>query len=326
MTSPNPSSRRLPRGKDTDVDVVIFSQAPEPIPIEYREHVAVVRAEPRRPTWQPRLINIEPVIFLFVVASALMDPTISALVYKKICVAKFNYNICESLHHSNHSDEEDAVQGESSHWILYHNLCYEIPAILLALLYGSFSDNVSRRAAIALPCIGQMISGLTFIVNAYYIDSYVGYTLFGQIISGFTGGWIACFMAIFSYLGEATSADKRTQRVMIAEGVAAIGIAGSLIASGYLLDHTNFITVFSLASALNLVAAVYCFVGLAEPPRSSDQRIQGNVIVAFARKFKETIICVFRRREDNGRPRLIVSLLIVLTGMISFNCEYTNTF
>lgn len=302
-------------------DIVLYSKTGDfvPVPIENRDDIAVVSES--KAIWNAPLIHIEPVIFLFVVAAAYQDPTVNALVYEKVCKSHFNASVCTALHNVNHSEQEDTVQGESSHWILYHNLCYEVPAIFLALLYGSFSDNVSRRAAIALPCIGQALCGINFILNSYYMESAVVYTLIGQLISGFTGGWIACFMALFSYLGEATSEDSRSFRVMVAEGVAAVGSAGALITSGVLLDNTNYITVFALSVTLNGVAAIYCFVWMKEPPKKAKAYISKNVLFHFWDKFKETLVCVFRKREVNGRAKLIASLIVVLTGMISFNSK-----
>jgi PCFT/HCP family folate transporter-like MFS transporter 1/3 len=131
-----------------------------------------------------RLVTVEPILFLFMFAAFLTAPTVQALVYRKVCLQHFNISICDNLKNPEHEDAEDTVQALASHWYMAENLCYEIPSILTSLVYGNVSDHISRRLAIMLPLIGQMLSSLNYIANSAIMNLPVGCILIGPLVSG----------------------------------------------------------------------------------------------------------------------------------------------
>ena len=278
--------------------------------------------------WKPRTVTVEPVLFFFTFALALQGPAVSALVYRKVCLSKYDVNVCDNLKNSSNHAAEDDVQGGSSHWFLYHNLCFEIPAVLVSFLYGSLSDNVSRRLTLALPAVGQMLSTTNFVVTSVYLESHVGYTLIGQLISGLFGGWITCCLAAFSYLSEVTTVASRTTRTSIAEGVISYSIATSFFLSGIILDHTSFQFVFSISVGLNVLVVVYTYAWVKDPPRDKQVR-KGRLQLAIRtskhwQRFKDTFLCVFQKRESGGRARLLLLLSAVFSSMVSLNGKLGN--
>ena len=138
-----------------------------------------------------RIVTVEPILFLYHFAVILSDPTQQALIYNKICYQIVNdTSICDNLKNESNRDIEIQVQSHASHWFLYTALCFEIPSILIAFVYGSLSDHFNRKVALIAPVIGQMISISNWIAVSMYPDSHLGYLLVGPIISGFFGGWV----------------------------------------------------------------------------------------------------------------------------------------
>ena len=279
------------------------------------------KKEQTKKKWRPRLITIEPVLFLYLFAGGLQGPAFNALIYRKVCLMGYPEATCLNLHNATFHAEEDIVQKGTSYWFLWQNLCFEIPSILLSFVYGALSDHVGRRVVIAFPAIGQIISVATFAMNARYMESHVGYMLIGGVFSGFSGGWITLFLASFSYLGEVTSVKDRTKRVFIAEGVAGLSVGISYVLSGIILDHTNFIFVFSLSATLYGISVIYVFLYIKEPPKDPEKMAQPYTSKSsfYWNRFKGAFTTVFKKREGSGRSRVIVCLLIVLFNMISMN-------
>ena len=272
--------------------------------------------------WHPGLVTIEPALFLYLLAWGTFWPTVNGLLYRKVCMMNYNTFICDNLHNHSFHEQEDHVQKMTSHWQLAQNYIFEVPAILVAFTYGSLSDRFSRKLTIVLPAIGQILSSILFGLTAIFMDAHVIYTVLGGLPNAFTGGWITLFMASFSYLSESSSPENRTKRIYIAEGVAGISMAMALSVSGVILDHTNYTVVFSLTIGLSVLCTIYVLVFLQEPPKVKHLEELGKgkgKCAVFLHQTKESMTTVFRKRENNGRARLLVSLLIIFTSMVSSN-------
>ncbi len=280
----------------------------------------------RPPTWRD-LITAEPVIICFMLAIGMHDPAIKGLTYYKICQEEFNNShICNNLHNVTFQEQEDKVQSIASHWFLYQHLCFEIPSIIMSFFYGAISDHFSRRVALALPCFGQLLSVANYIFNALYMDSHVGYILIGQAISGLFGGWITCLLASYSLISEMSTKSNRTFRISIGEGCESVSIALAFFVSGVILDHTNYETIFGISIALYSLGIIYCFTWLKKTPRQSHETFKescGNVFSLG--RIKDTLSCVFKKREHRGRLRLITLLVSIFFGMVSYYGKYIHT-
>ena len=268
--------------------------------------------------WTPRRVTIEPVLILFGISASLQELTIKPLIYHKICATNFPQNICQNLHNETYLAEEKQVQSMVSYWLLYHQVVYYIPSFVLTFtLYGPISDKVSRRAAIALPTVGHFLQCVVFLMTSIFLESHVGYTLIGPIVSGLAGGWVSFFMAMFSYLGEASTPDVRTCRVSVAEGCGSVAAVVALAGGGVLLDHTSYVAVFSISCGLFALCPIYVYSYMLETPRikhASPSNQDSNVCGRLWKSLLDSWMCVFRRRPDNGRARLLVSFMVVFTA------------
>ena len=242
-----------------------------------------------------------------------------------MCLSKVNdSNICDNLHNETYHDLEDAVQTQTSHWFLWQNLCYEIPAIVLSFLYGSLSDHYSRKLALALPSLGQALSMANYVLNSVYMEWHVGYLLVGQVISGLFGSWITCLLAAFSYLSEVSSAEKRTVRISVAEGILSLSIAISFILSGVILEHTNYQITFGICVALYIVAILYVVVVLRERPRDHSRPPPSCGDALGLHRIKEAFSCVFKYRLHNNRVKVLLILASLFTANFSYSGKLIN--
>ena len=227
--------------------------------------------------------------------------------------------ICDILHNETYHDLEDQVQTETSHWFLWQNLCYELPAILLSFLYGSLSDHYSRKLALALPSLGQAISMANYVLNSVYMHWHVGYLLVGQLISGLFGSWITCLLGAFSYLSEISTAEKRTVRISVAEGVLSVSIAISFILSGVILEKTSYPITFGLCICLYLCTILYIIIVLRERPRDSAHVLPSCRDALGLHRIKEAFSCVFKYRLHNNRLKVLMILASLFTANFSYS-------
>ena len=305
-----------------DDGMVTFPNGDVDVDIQFRS----TRTESRL-TKIRRIITVEPPVFLFMFAIGMHAPALQALTYHKVCLMDFEFHpsVCENLKNESYHSEEDMVQTGSSHWFLYQNLCFELPAIVLSFFYGSLSDHFSRRLGLALPLFGQTLSVLNYIISSVYMKSHVGYILIGQIISGCFGGWITFLLSVFSYLSEITSKTARTSRIAVVEAVISLSIALSYFLSGIVLDHTSYKFVFTLSLFLYVLGIVYIYTWLMVLPK--EKGIQGAVctrlgsVFTFAR-VRESFTCMLKKRAHGGRKRVLILLVCVFTSAVSYNGNY----
>ena len=158
-----------------------------------------------------------------------------------------------------------------------------------------------------------------YVLNSVYMDWHVGYLLVGQVISGLFGSWITCLLAAFSYLSEVSSAEKRTVRISVAEGILSLSIAISFILSGFILEHTNYQITFSICVGLYLVAILYVAVVLRERPRDYSRPAPSCGDALGLHRIKEAFSCVFKHRLHNNR----VKVLLILASLFTANFSYS---
>lgn len=256
-----------------------------------------------------------------------MYPAFGKLQYDKVCQIHFSANICAHVDNGSFPEQEKIVQKETAYWNLWTHYTFEIPAIIASFFFGSISDNYSRKLAIVAPLAGQILYAINLTINVYFMDLHVAYLMIGTVVSGICGGWIALYMACFSYIGVAIGSEDRTRRILLAEAVSGVATGVSLALSGVFLDYTNYFIVVGTSAAVYLLAAAYTLVFLKEPPRQvgdQGQAVSPTCCSKFANQSAECVKTVLKRRENNGRMRLLVIFLIALTSALSSKGEPIN--
>ncbi len=264
--------------------------------------------------------TVEPIMFLYTLAS-LHHPALQALIYQKACLMDFTDDICDNLMNENLTAEEDAVQTEASLWFMYENICFEVPCIFVTLFYGTISDSWSRKASLVLPVIGQLLSVITYMINVHFMDSHVGYILIGRVISGLFGGWLTIHMAMSSYLSAFTTEKTRTSRIAIMQGIHSLAAAVAGITSGFILDNTSFVFVFSLTMAIYVVTILYTIIFLKElerdiQNRKANQNWTTKSCTGFLDTATASLKCLLKKRRFNRRVHCFVILACMFTYTI----------
>ena len=81
------------------------------------------------------IVTVEPVLFMYMLATFMQYSVFQDLVYEKTCQYNFNSSVCQNL--NNNSFALDVVQEQASHWILGSTAALTIPSIIVANYLGS---------------------------------------------------------------------------------------------------------------------------------------------------------------------------------------------
>lgn len=200
---------------------------------------------------------VEPILFIYMLTLFLQFPAIQALIYLKFCSQNYNETVCNNLSSITYKSEENNVQKNTSHWILYQNLALLVPSIFSAMKLGRIGDTVSRKWTILLPIIGQFLCSIIYLINAIYVQINLSYILIGPLLSGLCGGFTSLIMGIYSYVSHTTEIKARTVRMGILESMTFFSGTLGVILVGVLLDNFGFIVVFGIVFVLNCIALSY---------------------------------------------------------------------
>ncbi len=219
--------------------------------------------------------TVEPILFVFMFSSFLSYPSFQELVRELVCQQTPNCNSTgDSSFSSNSSSDsgcegepsevEQAVQSQTSHWILYANLARGLPSIMVSLVFGSLSDHMGRRFFIVLPAVG-MIFNTAVILQVVYIRSLpLGYLLFGSFAAGMYGGFSVINLAAYSYASDISLHRKRTVTISILESMTYLGAAVSQIIGGLWIKSGSFASPFWLILGCSMAIILYTVMALPE--------------------------------------------------------------
>ena len=85
----------------------------------------------------------------------------------KVCLVNLNYDsaICSNL--TNFKDNEKEVEKVVASINMYLNILTSIPAIIVSLFLGPWSDVNGRKPLMIIPQIGTILAQLMFVINTY---------------------------------------------------------------------------------------------------------------------------------------------------------------
>lgn len=119
-----------------------------------------------------RSITIEPVAFLFMVATSTVYgiQAITNLLIWKICTKELNFTeeVCANLSADANEDYENEVQRELQKFELVQTYLDIGPALIYVFVAGGLSDKFGRKPLLLLPIFGQFLDGLLYLLNYWY--------------------------------------------------------------------------------------------------------------------------------------------------------------
>lgn len=209
-----------------------------------------------------RNITVEPVLVFFMFASYLTFSAFMSLTYDKSCLALYNQTLCDALRNEdfakNHTALQDAVETESSYWILINEIAMNVPATLSLLLWmGSCGDRVGRRLPLVVPCAGAVIYSICNLVNSKYMAASPALLVIGPVFSGLSGSYLAVMMAAYTYLTHLADPATCMMRVGLAEAAIYLAATVSAFASDRMVDTLGYVPVFALALSCQAIALAY---------------------------------------------------------------------
>ena len=273
--------------------------------------------ETRQPARARCPVTVEPLLVIYFVGLAMYKPLTQQLLYIKV---QDVYNVSTALGQNescvlNQSDpavqEEQRIQGIAATWLIGVDVVGVAPALFMTLYMGSLSDRVGRKVAILVPLIGSVFRGLWFLL-VLKLRIPLWTVLLGPLVDGCCGGPGVITMACFAMIADVTSREKRAVRIIIVEVCQAFGLAGSNIATGYIIQYLGYANSYGLTAGIFFIAFLYAWFGIPETVNTRETAKQPKVSMC-APVAKSVRLFI----HDNGTGRRhLLWLIIGILGIV----------
>ena len=242
----------------------------------------------------------------------------------------YNESFCEDLQHNesfkdDHAHEDNDVTSKTSYWTLNSNIALTTTSFFTTILFlGPFGDKWGRKVPVMLPCFGGLLSYLSAVLNAKFMAAPLVYLIVGPIMNGLCGGYIACLMAVYSFVGHISSPATKMIRVGIVEAMVFLAGAVGVFVSGPILEKEGYVVTFSLLCITTGVAIIYAAIWLENVQAATSEMLErescGRAMLRF---LSETLQCVRKTRRGWTLPALILQVLVLDVLMLCTSGEKT---
>lgn len=286
--------------------------------------------------------TVEPMLGCYIIASVVSSLATQNLNLQKACRVnlKFSDEVCIALERQetqNYTREEIAVQQLVSEMIIWKTIVQSSIPALLIIFIGSWSDRTGRRKPVMLiPIIGELFTsiGLIFCTYFFYELPMEVAGLTEAIFPAITGGWMAMFMAVFSYIGDITTVKSRTLRIGVVNVFCSVGIPIGTALSGVLYKELGSYGVYTISSLLYIFSFFYGVVAIPEAKKKEPKvkTISNTAEVhreSCLRKFfnfhhiEEAFAVAFKDDGHSRRLRIILLMVVVIVVMGPMHGEMT---
>nr|XP_022314614.1 proton-coupled folate transporter-like [Crassostrea virginica] len=268
------------------------------------------------------IINI--VIFLYKIGDGMLDATTRPYLIHGVCykilgtVVRENETACSSL--DKYPALEDEVQKQSGYYLIYYRLLLNIPAILLSMFCGSYSDRHGRKLPILLPCFGGMAAVMMYLASNMLSEHRVQMILGGAAMQGMFGKSSLINMAANSIVFDFSNCENRTRNFGKLLAMNFLGGTLGALMSGVFQDLLDINTTFVAIMILYIIAISLVFLLQDEDEKKTDTldpKTNSFCQVFKVGHIKETVAVITKSRSGNNRKLNLSDVNIVIIGLIS---------
>ena len=194
---------------------------------------------------------------------------------------------------------------------MYISLVNYLPAVVMIIVYGSYSDRLGRRIALISPVIGSILSIIVQLAIVYF-DLPVWCFLFG-VVEYFGGGFFSMITGTFAYIADTVPKEKRAIRMTILDALILANSALGNVIVGYMIDIMGYFYPYVFCLVGKILTLIYGVFLIPEtvrkPSNKSETGTRRRILDDITNGIKLYIL-------DNGKGRRIQLNLLLFTYVI----------
>lgn len=256
--------------------------------------------------------KVDFIFLIYSIGDALLDAVLRPNVPQIVCYSMYPSRIHSCRHIEDNVDIEDIVQKQATTYMILHKLITNLPALVLGMFCGAWSDKYGRKLPMVMPSLGTTFAVLLYMAANMAYDGSIACFLVGSVIHGCFGKTAMVSMAVSSYVVDITPVDKRTKRLGTIAAMQFLGMFVGSLVGGLLIDGTNILTAYCCVSFMNALVVLLTLVTLRETVDVGDKRdIFPCKTFCRGQNVMESLQVITKSRESNTK-RCLIALFVVL--------------
>ncbi|XP_050409734.1 solute carrier family 46 member 3-like [Patella vulgata] len=232
------------------------------------------------------------VFFLYKAGESMLDATIRPYIIQAVCRNRYrdNVTICYDASIQSRAQEED-IQSTASNYLIYYRILVNVPAIILGLVWGAWSDRHGRKLPMMIPSLGSVLTVLLYVGSLQSVDWNLVLILCGSAVQGIFGKSSVITTAVNSYVSDITDKDDRTGSLSRLLAMNYFGLFVGSLLSGALQDYTDLQTTLTVVCFLHAfsVLTTIGFINNADPTTSTERRYGSLCRVCTPTELRESL-------------------------------------
>lgn len=261
---------------------------------------------------------VDLIFFLYKAGESMLDATSRPYIVEAVCEDRFPHNSTICKHIENFSSYEDEIQQTAAAYLMYYRILINVPAILLGLFCGAYSDKYGRKIPMMLPSIGSVLSVMLYMLSVIIEDFRIPLILIGSTLQGMFGKSSVITMAVNSYASDITDAEHRTKKLGKLLGMNFFGLfAGSLL-SGVLQDLSDIVTTFCSVVFIHAAVVILVIVAMKETVEYpvKDEKESECLSIFKISNVKDSFRVLTKKRASNTHNLILLLFCISLLNQI----------
>ncbi|ELT95312.1 hypothetical protein CAPTEDRAFT_201470 [Capitella teleta] len=250
----------------------------------------------------------EILILIFKIAESMLEPSVRLYIYDSVCLESFpDSSTCSHL--SEDASAELQVQRSSAAYIMHYKLLLNLPAMVLVLFCGAWSDRAGRKIPVIITCFGSILAVLLYMSSTYVSPTapFLPLILIGAAVRGVFGRSAVMTMSLHSYVSDISDAETRTRKISRLVAMSSFGYLIGCMTAGVLIQHYGFLLVFMVVAILQttcVLFAVTCMRDTVKPdPTPTTCQLS---------QFKDCFRVLVEPRAGRRQQLFLVAFLIVM--------------
>ncbi|KAB0804816.1 hypothetical protein PPYR_01786 [Photinus pyralis] len=283
-----------------------------------------------------KIVTIEPLVCLLVLARIMSGPALTNLHFEKACKvnAKYNDTICEAIlsgtyREQNFTEENNVVQSYITQVRSWDVPVSSVLPVIIIMFVGAYSDRHKiRKPFILMPLIGDAVGFIGSAINVWYMYEW---PLEIQVISDKVIPSMFGSERMTSTIGYAYIADISTPKMRLIR-LTTIPIALTILTpifqavSGLLFRKVGYFTIFGISLCMSVTAFVYgvCVVKESVTTQQSKKKLIQDV--CNLEHVTDTFKLLVRKKNNVDHANFIMLLLICFLHAMIYSGEQSAFF
>ena len=261
------------------------------------------------------------ILFLYRTGEFLLGPTTRLYIYQQVCLHEVEDSnngaqICSNL--ENHTALEEKVQIKAANVLQIYRIAMNLPSFLVTLLCGACSDQFGRKLPMLATCMSLIVASTMYLISTRMFIISIALVIVGSAMSSFLGKNSLLIMSTQSYVIDITNLESRTASLTILQAMSYLGQSFGSFLSGFLLNFTEYSTIFIVVLITNIFLMLIITCGLDEA-RQREAGAEGSLkrikeLLLYGANLKhimQSVAVLWKPRSGNRSFYLIIFLIAI---------------